>query len=636
MVDPSMPKWTVHDSAHLYGISDWGAGLLQINAGGNLEIIPATTTPSSGIDLSKLAEELQEEGIDLPVLVRFPDILHSHIQRLASAMTKAMEAMEYQGKFRGVFPIKVNQQRHVIQDVIEFGKCCHLGLEAGSKPELLIVLAMLDDPEALIICNGYKDTEYIETAFLAQKIGRKPIIVIESTHELERIIAVSEKTGIRPHLGIRANLATQGQGHWQSSTGDQAKFGLSASAIVDVVSWLSERGYLDCLELLHFHIGSQVPGIATFKDALREGAQFYVELCSMGAPMGYFDVGGGLGVDYDGSSTPSANSRNYTNTEYAWDVVSAIHGRCEERNIPHPHIVTESGRATVAHHAVLMFDVLGVHQHPNDRTDIVPEPDDPEPIKTLAKARKSVHQNRFKEGYHIALDARQKLLQMFNLGMATLTQRARGERLFWQILRNIGEQIDASDFPPEEFDVLVQTLADTYICNFSIFQSVPDTWAIDQLFPIMPIHRLDERPTRSAVLGDLTCDSDGKLDHFVGSQTAKRTLNVHEPNGKAYRFGAFLVGAYQETLGDLHNLFGDTHVACVRTNEHGEHRLTLLSQGDTIKKVLGYVKYRPDHLVQLVKTSSEHAIESGQITSEESARLLNAYENALESYTYLE
>lgn len=632
-----MRGWSISDSAELYGIPNWGREFLRINDKGNLEVAPIGGNPRFA-DLKELVDDILRRDIGLPLLIRFPDLLESRIRTLAEAFATAVKEYEYKGNYRGVYPIKVNQQRHLVEDIVRISRPWHLGMEAGSKPELLVVLAMMDDPEALIICNGYKDEEYIETAILAQKLGRKPIIVIEKFSEVRTCIAMARKHGIRPFLGVRAKLASRGAGRWEASTGDKAKFGLTVQEIVDLVDLLAVEGMSDCLQLLHFHIGSQVSAIRSFKTALKEASRIFVELYKLGANMRYLDVGGGLGVDYDGSSTNFDSSVNYTVQEYAYDVIAAIQAACDEAEVPHPDVVTESGRAMVAHHAVLVFNVLGVSEHPTAETNVPVEDDDPDVLHELRDTiRDGITVKNYQAAWHDALGDREQALSMFNLGLLDLRQRARAEALFWQITGRIARVIQKLDYVPDEFESLETALADTYFCNFSVFQSMPDSWAVDQLFPVVPIHRLNEKPTRKAVLADITCDSDGKIDRFIDLHDVKKVLELHSfQNEEPYYLAAFLVGAYQEILGDLHNLFGDTNAIQVSLQEGGGYKLEHVVEGDTVTEVLDYVQYSRKDLMRRVRTACENAVKKGDIALEESAQLVSMFQRGLEGYTYLE
>ncbi len=629
-----MRGWTVRDSAELYNVANWGAGFFTVNDKGRVEVRP-NGNGGPGIDLLELVGDLERRGLRAPLLVRFSDILKSRVAGMCGAFGKAIGEYGYTGRYRGVYPIKVNQQRHVVEEIIEYGAPYGVGLEAGSKPELLISLALLDTPNALIVCNGYKDRAYVETALLAQRIGRYPIIVIDRFHEIDLVVKAARELGIRPHLGVRARLTTKGAGKWVESTGDRSKFGLSAAEIVEAVERLRAEDMLDCLELLHFHIGSQITAIRAHKDALREASRIYAGLHEMGARPRMIDVGGGLGVDYDGSQTNFHSSMNYSVQEYANDVVSFIQEACEEAGLPHPDIVTEAGRSMVAHHSVLIFDVLGVNEVITGKP---PEPvseDDPKVLQDLAEVWSGVSRKNVQEAYHDALQIKEEATTLFSLGYLDLRGRARVERLFWDCCEKILRIVRELPHIPEDLEDLEKGLADTYYGNFSVFQSAPDHWAVKQLFPVMPIHRLNERPTRRGIFADLTCDSDGKIDQFIDVRDVKDVLELHPWNGTPYFIGVFLVGAYQEILGDLHNLFGDTDAVHVRLDEEGRYRVEHVVEGDEVNQVLAYVQYDRSRLIEGVRRTIETAHRAGQITLEESARLRKRYEQGLQEYTYL-
>ena len=631
-----MASWTASDSNELYNIQGWSRGYFSAAPTGQLMAHPAG--PEGGaIDLSALVAELEERGIQAPILLRFTDLLGERVQTIAGAFAQSIADYGYQGRYRGVYPIKVNQQAQLVEDLVEVLRPHHMGLEAGSKPELLVTLALLDDPKALIICNGYKDEEYIETAMLAQKLGRNPILVIEKLSEVDLIIEVATRTGLRPRLGLRSKLSAIGKGHWADSSGDKAKFGLTAMDMVELVRRLKEAGYLDCLQLLHFHIGSQISAIRSFKDAVKEAGRTYTELVRLGAPMGIFDVGGGLGVDYDGSQTNFRSSMNYSEQEYANDIVSGVQAACDKAKVPHPDIVTETGRALVAHHAALVFNVLGVAQLPTESKPVTLPEDSPQQITDMAEILGQVNARNVRESWHDALAIRTEARSAYTLGLLNLEQRALLEQLFWQICGKVRAIIRDFDFIPDELQKLERSLADTYYCNFSVFQSVPDSWAIGQLFPVVPIHRLNEEPTRRAVLADITCDSDGKLDRFIDRRELKNVLELHPLRPQEeYYLGIFLVGAYQEILGDLHNLFGDTNAVHVRLEEDGGFEIEHVYEGDTVTEVLGYVEYSRDALIKRVRNASERALKQGNITLKESRSLMRHYRSGLEGYTYLE
>ena len=629
-----MRGWTVRDSAELYNVANWGAGFFTVNDKGRVEVRPSGNG-GPGIDLLELVGDLERRGLRAPLLVRFSDILKSRVAGMCGAFGRAIGDYGYRGRYRGVYPVKVNQQRHVVEEIIEYGAPYGVGLEAGSKPELLISLALLDTPDALIVCNGYKDRAYVETALLAQRIGRYPIIVIDRFHEIDLVVKAARELGIRPHLGVRARLTTKGAGKWVESTGDRSKFGLSAAEIVEAVERLRAEDMLDCLELLHFHIGSQITAIRAHKDALREASRIYAGLHEMGARPRMIDVGGGLGVDYDGSQTNFHSSMNYSVQEYANDVVSFIQEACEEAGLPHPDIVTEAGRSMVAHHSVLIFDVLGVNEVITGKP---PEPvseDDPKVLQDLAEVWSGVSRKNVQEAYHDALQIKEEATTLFSLGYLDLRGRARVERLFWDCCEKILRIVRELPHIPEDLEDLEKGLADTYYGNFSVFQSAPDHWAVKQLFPVMPIHRLNERPTRRGIFADLTCDSDGKIDQFIDVRDVKDVLELHPWNGTPYFIGVFLVGAYQEILGDLHNLFGDTDAVHVRLDEEGRYRVEHVVEGDEVNQVLAYVQYDRSRLIEGVRRTIETAHRAGQITLEESARLRKRYEQGLQEYTYL-
>ncbi len=629
-----MRAWTVRDCLELYNVASWGAGFFNVNTKGHVEVRPRGEQ-GPAIDLMDLVQDLERRGLRSPMLVRFSDVLAARVQGICSAFSKAIGEYGYSGGFRGVYPIKVNQQRHVVEEIVQYGAAAGIGLEAGSKPELLIALAILDTPGALIICNGYKDRAYIETALLAQRLGRTPIIVVDRFHEVDLIIKSSQALGIRPHIGVRARLSTKGAGKWIESTGDRSKFGLTAVEMVEAVERLQAEGMLDCLELLHFHIGSQITAIRAHKDALREASRVFVGLHAMGARPRFLDVGGGLGVDYDGSQTNFHSSMNYSVQEYANDVVASIQEACDKENIPHPDIVTEAGRAMVAHHSVLIFDVLGVHEMlPGQAPEPVAEGDH-KVIRDLAEIWSTISQKNVQEAYHDSLQLKEEASTLFSLGYLDLRARARVERLFWNCCEKILRIVRELSYVPDDLEPLEKGLADTYYGNFSVFQSVPDHWAVKQLFPIMPIHRLDEKPTRRGVFADLTCDSDGKMDRFIDQRDVKDVLELHPWNGQPYYIGVFLVGAYQEILGDMHNLFGDTDAVHVRLGVDGRYEVEHVVEGDEVADVLRYVQYDKGTLIEKVRRTIEDAMRAGQITLEESARIRRAYEQGLQEYTYL-
>jgi arginine decarboxylase len=626
--------WTIRDSLERYNVRNWGAGFFSINEKGNVSVRPHSGSERT-IDLLELVRDLERRELRPPLLVRFSDVLASRVEGLSSAFQKAMQAYGYNGRYRGVYPIKVNQQQHVVREIVQYGAPFGVGLEAGSKPELLVALALLDTPGALIICNGYKDRAYLETALLAQRLGRTPVIVIDRFRELDLLIKTASELGIRPHIGVRARLTARGAGKWIESTGDRSKFGLSPSEVVAAAERLRGEGMLDCLELLHFHIGSQISAIQAHKEALREGSQIYVGLKKMGSGLRLMDVGGGLGVDYDGSNTNFHSSMNYSVQEYANDVVAFIQEACDEGDVPHPDIVTESGRAMVAHHSVLIFDVLGVNETvPNGPDEEVKE-EDHKVLHELDEVRRGATRKNVQEAYHDAVQMREEATTLFSLGYLDLADRARVERLFLQCCDRILRIVRDMHYVPEDLADLEKNLADTYYGNVSIFQSIPDHWAVKQLFPVMPIHRLNERPTRRGIFADLTCDSDGKMDSFIDQRDVKDVLELHAWNDQPYYIGVFLVGAYQEILGDLHNLFGDTNAVHVRLDEQAGYAIEHVVEGDDVSDVLRYVQYERGQLIDKVRRLSEVAQRRGQMSLEEATRLHKRYVKGLSDYTYL-
>ncbi|MBX7101984.1 MAG: biosynthetic arginine decarboxylase [Myxococcaceae bacterium] len=628
-------RWTVADSLEKYAIRQWGAGYFGINDKGNVVMHPGGPDTAS-FDLKELVDEVRRRGIGLPLLIRFTDVLRHRVTHLNEAFRKTIAEHGYKGSYRGVYPIKVNQDRYVVETIVEQGKQYGYGLEAGSKPELLAVMALLDDEDALIICNGYKDEEYVETALYASKLGRKVVMVVEKPTELPLIAEVARKTGIRPRLGIRVRLSTRGAGKWEASGGDRSKFGLSSSELMSAIAFMRETGLFDCFELLHFHLGSQISNIRSVKNALREVGRFYVEVSRLGAPLKYLDVGGGLGVDYDGSQTNFASSMNYTTEEYANDVVFSVMEACDLASVPHPILVSESGRAVVAHHAMLVTEVLGSSELLADSAPVSPSEKSHQVVKNLSATFRDLTRKNMLEAVHDASAYKEESLTLFSLGHLSLEERVVAENLFWAICHKVMRLAKESGDVPEELEALEKQLSDTYFCNFSVFQSLPDSWAIDQLFPVMPIHRLGEKPTRQAVLADITCDSDGKIEHFIDKREVKDVLELHALNDDEYYLGIFLVGAYQEILGDLHNLFGNTHAVQVSLAPGGGYLIDNVVEGDSVNEVLHYVSYNKDDLVAKVRRHTESALRNGKITLDESRQILRVYEGGLGGYTYLE
>jgi arginine decarboxylase len=627
--------FTINDATDLYEVDRWGKGYFSISTDGHVLVHP-TKDPASAIDLKQLTDHLMLRGIGLPVLIRFRDILRHRVGDIHNAFSSAINQHQYEGRYVCVYPIKVNQQRQVVEEVLDFGREYGFGLEAGSKPELLAVMAQAynDTP---IICNGFKDAEFIEMAMLAQKVGRNVIPVVEKYTELGLILKYAEKVGVRPQIGMRVKLAARGGGRWQGSGGYRSKFGLTVAEVLRGLEELKLLGMQDCFKLLHFHLGSQIPNIRIVKGALNEAARIYTELVKAGAGLQYLDVGGGLGIDYDGSQTNFESSVNYTLEEYANDVVYHIQTVCDDAGVKHPTIVSESGRAIVAYHSVLIFNVLGVSAFGEEK---IPESISPEeaeqPVIDLLETYQNLSVRNALESYHDAQQALDMALNLFTGGYLPLEQRCQAENLYWAILVKLKKLVAQMEDVPEDLQGLDDTMADTYFCNFSLFQSIPDSWAIKQLFPIMPIHRLNQAPSHHGVLGDITCDSDGKIDSFIDRRDVKRTLPMHTVNGEPYYLGVFLVGAYQEILGDLHNLFGDTHAVHVSLDKAGNVVLDAVIKGDTVREVLDYVEFDAETLVRKLRHDVELAVREGRMTYEESGRLLEFYEEGLHGYTYLE
>ncbi len=630
-----MRKWRIEDSAELYNINGWGINFFSINEKGNVTVTPKKN--GIQIDLHELVEELQLRDVSAPMLLRFPDILDNRIEKMASCFKTAAEEYEYKGQNFIIYPIKVNQMRPVVEEIVDHGKKFNIGLEAGSKPELHAVIAINTDNDSLIICNGYKDEDYIELALLAQKMGRRIFLVVEKLNELKLIIKIANRLRVKPNIGIRIKLASSGSGKWEDSGGDVSKFGLTSSELLEALDILEKKEMVDCLKLVHFHIGSQVTKIRRIKIAMREASQFYVQLYHKGFKIEFVDIGGGLGVDYDGTrSSSSESSVNYSIQEYVNDAISTFVDASDKNNIPHPNVITESGRSLTAHHSVLVFEVLETASLPTMSEEEMPQEDDHELVRELFTLWDQINQPRMLETWHDAQQIREEALDLFSLGMLDLKTRAQIERLFWSITKEIHQMTSELKHVPEELLYLPKLLSDKYFCNFSLFQSLPDSWAIDQIFPIIPIQRLDEKPDRSATLQDITCDSDGKIDNFISTRNFSYYLPVHSLKGtKPYYIGVFLVGAYQEILGDLHNLFGDTNAVHISVDDKGYH-IDQVIDGETVAEVLDYVQYNAKKLVRTVETWVTTSVKSGIISAEEGKEFLSNYRSGLYGYTYLE
>ena len=635
--------WSPRDAAALYGTDRWGQGYVGVSEQGHATIHP-DRTPEKAIDLPRLVGELRQRDLSTPILLRFPGILQDRLRRIHGAFARAIDEFEYAGRYQAVYPIKVNQQRHVVEELVAFG-CEHgLGLEAGSKPELLAVMALADDPDQLVICNGFKDRRYIEAAVLSRKLGQNVVPVVEKFSELGLIVEQARAHGVRPAIGLRVKLASGGSGRWQGSGGERSKFGLFVSEVLEAVELLRGCGMLDCLKLVHFHLGSQISDMRALKAALVEAARMYVELAKLGAGLEYLDVGGGLGVDYDGAKAGGESGINYSLEEYANNVVYHVGEVCRDAGVAEPTLVTESGRAMVAHHSVLVTDVLGwssFDRFAPRKLDGAERAALPTPVRTLYETHESFDPARLCEYFHDAQVAREQTLSLFSLGHCSLAHRGLAERLFYAIGARVYREAQRLDPVSEEFASLETLLSDIYFCNASVFQSLPDSWAIGQLFPIMPLHRLGERPTRRGVLADITCDSDGKIDRFVTPEAGQDSagasvLPLHPYTGGDYLLGVFLVGAYQETLGDLHNLFGDTNAVHVTLDDDGGYEIGEVVEGDTVSEVLRYVQFDPEALRRTYRKTLEAAVRRGKLTVEESALLRRFYEQGLAGSTYLD
>jgi arginine decarboxylase len=630
-----MRKWSIDDSAELYNVNGWGVDYFSINEKGNVTVAPQKEGVS--VDLKELLDELMLSDVSTPVLVRFPDILDDRIKSLSKCFKSASEEYEYKAQNFIIYPIKVNQMRPVVEEIVSHGKKFNIGLEAGSKPELHAVIAINTDPESLIICNGYKDEDYIELALLAQKMGKRIFLVVEKLNELKLITSIAKRLKIKPNLGIRIKLASVGSGKWEDSGGDISKFGLTSSELIEALDFIEKNKLRECLKLIHFHIGSQVTKIRRIKIALKEASQFYVQLRKLGFDVDFVDIGGGLGVDYDGTgSANSESSMNYTIQEYVNDSISTFVDASNKAEIPHPNIITESGRSLTAHHSVLIFEVLETTTLPAWSEEETLEETDHELVKDLYHLWDNVNQSRMLETWHDALQIREEALDKFSFGLINLRTRAQIEKLFWSVAREINQMVNTTKHISGELKQVSRMLSDKYFCNFSLFQSLPDAWAIDQIFPIMPIHRLNEEPIKNATIQDITCDSDGKIDKFVATRNSPHQIPLHPLKGKeSYYLGVFLVGAYQEILGDLHNLFGDTNAVHVSVDSDG-YKIDRIIDGESVAEVLDYVQYSAKKMVRTLETWVTSSVKAGVITLEEGKEFLSNYRSGLYGYTYLE
>lgn len=633
----ALQQWSVEDAAELYGIRNWGAGYFNVSPAGEVTISPMGKGKGPEVGIPEIIRGMRERGYDMPVLLRVENILDSQISFLHESFRNAIQKLDYKGEYRGVFPIKVNQQQQVVEKIAQFGTRFHHGLEVGSKAELIAAVSQLRDTQACLICNGYKDEEFVDLGLHALRMGFNCFFVVEMPGELDLILERAEAIGVKPRIGVRAKLSVKAGGHWTDSGGERSTFGLTPAQIVDVVDKLKEHDMLDCFRLLHYHLGSQVPNIRDIRTAVMEGSRLYAGLAQEGAPMGYLDLGGGLAVDYDGSHTNFVSSRNYNLDEYCADVVEAIMTILDEQGVPHPHIVTESGRATVAYYSILLFNILDVSTVEfGSLPEQLPE-DAPEAVRNLREVLHSLTLRNLQECYNDAIYYRDEIRQLFITGRVTLRQRTLGERFYWAIMERIAEEKTKLKHVPRDLADIDVGLADIYYGNFSVFQSLPDSWAIDQLFPVMPVHRLGEFPSQQCILSDITCDSDGRIDHFIDPQGMKTTLDLHPlRDGEEYYLGVFLVGAYQETLGDLHNLLGDTNVVSIRINEDGSYEFVREIRGDTVADILGYVEYDPRRILEEIRTTAETAVRQGRLTPSERFSVMQAFEDGLRGYTYFE
>ncbi|MBQ7606470.1 MAG: biosynthetic arginine decarboxylase [Desulfovibrionaceae bacterium] len=632
----ALQAWTIDDSLELYGIRHWGAGFFDIGQNGDVVLCPKGQDGPK-ISFMEIIAGLHERGYDMPVLLRIENILTSRIAAIHESFRKAIQTLGYHGEYRGVFPVKVNQQQQVIEKIVQAGTAYHHGLEVGSKGELLAALSLIRDREACLVCNGYKDEEFFKLGLHAHRLGYNVFFVLEMPGELEVLLKQASNVGVRPNIGLRSKLSAKASGHWSDSGGERSTFGLSISEIVDIVDTLKERNMLDCLKLLHYHLGSQISNIRDIRNGVMEGARLYQGLVHEGAPMGFLNLGGGLAVDYDGSHTSYSMSRNYTLDEYCTDVVEAIMAILDEQNIPHPHIITESGRATVAYYSVLLFNILDTSVVEEFAVPEKLSDDMPDAVRNLHEVYSLISLRNLQECYNDAIYYRDEVRKLFSTGQITLRIRTFGERIFWAIIMRIAREKNHLKHIPRELEDIDVSLADIYYGNFSVFQSLPDSWAIDQLFPVVPVHRLNEFPSRQGIISDITCDSDGRIDQFIGSQGMKMTLDLHPlKKGEEYYLGVFLVGAYQETMGDLHNLMGDTNVVSIRADENGGYQYVREIRGDSVADVLTYVEYEPRRILEDLRTTAELAVREGKISPSERYSILQAFEDGLRGYTYFE
>jgi len=631
-----LERWDIDNSADLYGIRNWGKGYFDIDPRGDVVITPFEDK-SIAVSIRDIIEGVRERGMEPPILLRLENLLDAQINELNINFQSAIEESGYRGNYRGVFPIKVNQQEQVIEEISHFGSRYHHGLEAGSKAELIVALSMIKDHESFIICNGYKDIEFIDLGLMAIKMGIKCFFVIEMPNELSLVMDRAQELEIEPLIGVRLKLSAKAGGHWSDSGGDRSIFGLNTTQLIQVIDTLREHDMLHNFKLMHYHLGSQIPNIRDIRSAVLEASRIYVELVKEGAPMGYLDLGGGLAVDYDGSKTNYINSMNYTLTEYCHDIVEVVMSTCEDNEVPHPTIITESGRATVAYYSVLIINSLD-----NTRFEAQDIPDnlpalEIEQIMNLYDVYNSITLKNIQECFNDALYYRDVIHQQFKHGDLSLREKSVAEKIFWNIINRIAIEKDRLRHIPPELEGIDAAISDIYYCNFSVFQSLPDSWAIGQIFPTMPVHMLDRYPARNAVIADITCDCDGKLDRFISNSEIREYLQLHDfADNQDYYIGIFLVGAYQETLGDLHNLMGDPNVVSVRIGEQGHYDIVREIEGDSVADVLSYVEYDPKRLLEQFRSKAEQAVRGGLITVAERRKIVKSFESGLSGYTYFE
>jgi arginine decarboxylase len=630
-------RWTVEKSSELYRVAEWSGGYFRVAENGDMLVQPSPEAADRAVSIPEIVEGLKDRGLDMPVLLRIENILDAQISLLNETFIAAMKNLGYRGNFMGAYPIKVNQQKQVIDAMVRYGAPYHHGLEAGSKAELIAAMGMMVDKEAPLICNGYKDEEFVDLALHAVKLGFRCVLVVEMPSELPLIIERSRVLGAKPVLGVRIKLAMQGGGHWAESGGERSIFGLNTTQLIHAVDLLQKEDMLDCLQMVHYHLGSQISNIREIRTAVGEACRVYAGLVKEGANMQYLDLGGGLAVDYDGSQSNFLSSRNYSLNEYCTDIIEAVMTTLDEEDIPHPTIITETGRALVAYYSVLLFNVLDKTVfEPDSLPEKLPE-DAPAQLVNMLESMENLSIRNLQETLNDAIYYRDEVRQLFNRGYITLRERSLAENLFWTILSRIFKTGRELKNAPAEINEIERLLSDIYYCNFSLFQSLPDSWAIDQLFPVMPIHRLNEKPTRNGVIADITCDCDGKIDRFVDRFGAKPFLPLHEmKDTEEYYLGVFLVGAYQETLGDLHNLLGDTNVVTVSLRQDGKFDFSGELEGDTVADILSYVEYDPKRLLMKFRKTAETAVKEGLISPLERKEVMQAYEAGLRGYTYFE